>query len=329
MLFINKKYIIITKLIIILNMEENKSECSGIDRSQFYDLYKEMQNEIKDKVITKQLLLISHQAKEITELKKENILLKNQLTYILKKILLNKNDYTSAARTNRLNNLNSSINYNRSMILKDNNRKSNSMLRPLRSCENYRCVTENITSRYKENNNSSVNIHGNENNNNSSIDNKVSGYLNSLYRHNFNNTNKAGGNNFLNKNQTLMEELFPNKNSSFYINSENDQLMDNDGLGNKNKTNKKRENNSSERRSSFKKNNARNYGVKTNSTSKRYKSKYIDANNSTKKRNKDNNYLDTNEKNKYNTINNATRKNNKNKRPILYSKRSPFLANKY
>ena len=329
MLFINKKYIIITKLIIILNMEENKSECSGIDRSQFYDLYKEMQNEIKDKVITKQLLLISHQAKEITELKKENILLKNQLTYILKKILLNKNDYTSAARTNRLNNLNSSINYNRSMILKDNNRKSNSMLRPLKSCENYRCVTENITSRYKENNNSLVNIHGNENNNNSSIDNKVSGYLNSLYRHNFNNTNKAGGNNFLNKNQTLMEELFPNKNSSFYINSENDQLMENDGLGSKNKTNKKRENNSSERRSSFKKNNARNYGVKTNSTSKRYKSKYIDINNSTKKRNKDNNYLDTNEKNKYNTINNATRKNNKNKRPILYSKRSPFLANKY
>ena len=160
------------------------------------------------------------------------------------------------------------------MILKDNNRKSNSMLRPLRSCENYRCVTENITSRYKENNNSLVNIHGNENNNNSSIDNKVSGYLNSLYRHNFNNTNKAGGNNFLNKNQTLMEELFPNKNSSFYINSENDQLIDNDGLGNKNKTNKKRENNSSERRSSFKKNNVRNYGVKTNSTSKRYKSKY-------------------------------------------------------
>ena len=310
-------------------MEENKSECSGIDRSQFYDLFKEMQNEIKDKVITKQLLLISHQAKEITELKKENILLKNQLTYILKKILLNKNDYTSAARTNRLNNLNSSINYNRSMILKDNNRKSNSMLRPLKSCENYRCVTENITSRYKENNNSLVNINGNENNNNSSIDNKVSGYLNSLYRHNFNNTNKAGGNNFLNKNQTLMEELFPNKNSSFYMNSENDQLMDNDGLGNKNKTNKKRENKSSERRSSFKKNNARNYGVKTNSTSKRYKSKYIDTNNSTKKRNKDNNYLDTNEKNKYNTINNATRKNNKNKKPILYSKRSPFLANKY
>ena len=303
-------------------MEENKLEHSGIDKSQFYDSYKEIQNQIKDKVITKQLILISNQAKEITELRKENILLKNQLTYILKKILLNKNDYTSAARTNRLNNLNSSINYNRSMILKDNNRKSNSMLRPLKSCENYRCVTENISSRYKETNNSLLNIHGNENNNNNNIDNKVSGYLNSLYRHNFNNSNKAGGNNFLNKNQTLMEELFPNKNSSFYM-TENEQ-NDNEG-NNKNKMNKKRENKSSERRSSFKKNNMRNYGVKNNSTSKRYKN----INNSTKKRNKDNSYLDTNEKNKYNTINNATGKNNKAKKPVLYSKRSPFIANKF
>ena len=305
-------------------MEENKSEESGIDKSQFYDLFKEMQNEIKDKVITKYLYLLEHQAKEITELKKENILLKNQLTYILKKILLNKYDYTSAARTNRLNNLNSSINYNRSMILKDNNRKSNSMLRPLKSCENYRCVTENITSRYKENNNSLVNIHGNENNTN--VDNKVSGYLNSLYRHNFNNTNKAGGNNFLNKNTSLLEELFPNKNSSFYMNSENEQNLDNGG--NKNKSSKKRENNSSERRSSFKKNNNRNnYGTKNNSTNKRYKSKYLDNNfNSNKKKN----YLDTNnEINKYNTINNATRKNKKKPAPVLYSKRSPFIANKF
>ena len=180
-------------------MAENKSEESGIDKSQFYDLFKEIQNEIKDKVIAKHLYLLEHQAKELNELRKENTLLKNQLTYILKRILLNKYDYTSAARTNRLNNLNSSINYNRSMIIKDNNRKSNSMLRPLRSVENYRVVTENIPSRYKEANNSAVNILGNDNNNN--VDYKVSGYLNSLYRHNFNNSNKAGGNQFLNKNQ--------------------------------------------------------------------------------------------------------------------------------
>ena len=300
-------------------MEDNKSEESG----QNYELVKDMQNEIKDKVITKYLYLIEQQSKELTELRKENALLKNQLTYILKRILLNKNDYTSAARTNRLNSLNSSIDYNRSMILKDNNRKSNSMLRPLRSCENYRCVTENIASRYKENNNSTANIHGNDNNNN--VDYKVSGYLNSLYRHNFNNSNKAGGNYFLNKNQGLLEELFPNKNNSFYM--ENEQLTGNEG-GNKNKLNKKRENISTERRSSYKKNIRNNYGTKNNSTSKRYKSKYLDMNNSTKKRNKDNNILDNNEKNKYNTINNGARKN-KVKKPVLYSKRSPFLANKF
>ena len=298
--------------------ENNNSVESGADKSQFYDLFKDIQNQIKDKVITKYLYLLQQQDKELRELRQENTLLKNQLTYILKRILLNKNDYTSAARTNRLNNLNSSINYNRSMILKDNNRKSNSMLRPLRSCENYRCVTENIASRYKETNNSTVNIHGNDNNNNN-VDNKISGYLNSLYRHNFNNTNKTGG--FLNKNQTLLEELFPNKNSSFYMGeNENDNL-----------SNKKRDNISTERRGSYKKsNNMRNSNMtKNNSTGKRYKNKYLDTNNNNnKKRNKDNSYLDTNDKNKYNTINNGPRKT-KAKKPILYSKRSPFIANKF
>ena len=297
-------------------MSDNKSEENDIDKSQYYDVVKDMQNEIKDKVITKYLHLIENQAKELDELRKENTLLKNQLTYILKRILLNKNDYTSAARTNRLNNLNSSIDYNRSMILKDNNRKSNSMLRPLRSCENYRCVTENIASRYKENNNSTTNLLGNDNNN-INVDNKVSGYLNSLYRHNFNNSNKAGGNYFLNKNKGLLEELFPSKNN-YYIDNEQ---TGNDGT--KNKGNKKNENTATDRRGSYKKNKIRNYGIKNNSASKRFKSKY-DTNN---KRNQDN-ALDNNEKNKYNTINNAARKN-KVKKPILYSKRSPFIANKF
>ena len=307
--------------------KENKSVESRNNKSQYYNLFKEIKNEIKDKVITKYLTLISNQAKELTELKKENTLLKNQLTYILKKILLNKHDYTSVAKANRLNNLNNSITYNRSMILNNNNnnmRKSNSMLRPHKSCENYRCITENITSRYKETSSSLVNIHGNENNN-TNVDKKVSGYLNSLYRHNF--KNKAGGNNYLNKNQSLLDELFP-KNSSFYMNSENDQLLTDIDLGNKLKSKK---NNSIERRGSYKKNNnmRNNNGLKNNSIGRRYKPKYTDLNN--KKRNKDNNgFLDTS---KYNTINNGTRKNNnnnKNKKPaVLYPKRSPFIANKF
>ena len=63
----------------------------------------------------------------------------------------------------------------------------------------------------------------------------------------------------MNKNQGLLEELFPNKNNSFYM--ENEQLTGNEG-GNKNKLNKKRENISTERRSSYKKNIRNNYGTK-------------------------------------------------------------------
>ena len=311
-------------------MTDEKSVGSEKDRSQYYDLFKEIQNEIKDKVITKFLYTIEQQAKELQQVKKENVLLKNQLTYILKRILLNKNDYISAVKTNKLNNLNSSINYNRSMIIKDNNRKSNSMLRPLKSCGNYRTINDNfdpdkVQSRYRENN-SLVNIHGVDNNNaNNNVDNKISGYLNSLYRHNFSNSNKAGNDYFLNKNQTLYDELFQNKNNSYYLNSENDI----DFYGSNPKP-KKRDNLSAEKRGSFKKNGkgktneGRNGKIGNNrSTGKRYKSKYTDLNNSSiKKRN--------NDKLKYNTINNTSQtQRNKAKKAPIYIKRSPFLANKF
>jgi len=324
-------------------MADDKSVGSGADRSQFYDLFKEIQNEIKDKVISKFLYTIEQQHKELTQVKKENILLKNQLTYILKRVLLNKNDYVSAVKTNKLNNLNSSINYNRSMIIKDNNRKSNSMMRPLKSCGNYRVVTDNfnpdnVQSRYKENN-STINIHGVENNNtNSSVDNKISGYLNSLYRHNFSNSNKIGNNYFLNKNQTLYDELFPNKNSSYYLNSENEPEIYGSDV-----KQKKRNNFSAEKRGSFKKNakgkanegrNNNKYG-NNRSTGKRYKSKYSDTNNNSgKKRYIENNYLEgkgnISSKNKYNTINNTSQNQRKNpKKGPAYIKRSPFIANKF
>ena len=314
------------------NQENDKNSVgSGIDRVQNYDLLKEVQNEIKDKVISKYLLTIEHQAKELDQLKKENTLLKNQLTYILKRILLNKYDYNSAARTNKLNNLNSTINYNRSMLINDNNLKSNTMLRPLRSCENYRTVTDKITSKYKENNNSPVNIQSldtNTNpNNNDSLNMKISGYLNSLYMHNFGNTN--GGNLSLNKNQTLYDELFPNKNSSYYLNIEEPIIEERI----KYKSAKKRENNSVNSRYLNKKNITGYKSRRKNySTGKRYKSKYLDTslnNSSTKKRNKENSYLDHYDKGKYNTVNNTRTQKNKIKKPIIYMKRSPFIANKF
>ena len=310
-------------------MEENQE--NDVDRSQHYDLLKEVQNEIKDKVISKYLYTIEHQAKELDQLKKENTLLKNQLTYILKRILLNKYDYNSAARANKLNNLNSAINYNRSMLINDNNLKSNAMLRPLRSVENYRIVPDKITSRYKENDNSPVNIQSldtNTNpNNNDSLNSKISGYLNSLYMHNFGNTN--GGNLSLNKNQTLYDELFPNKNSSYYLKIEEPIIEENI----KYRSAKKRENNSANSRYLNKKNIPGNKSRRKNySTGKRYKSKYLDTslnNSSTKKRNKENSYLDHYDKGKYNTVNNTRTQKNKIKKPIIYMKRSPFIANKF
>ena len=310
-------------------MEENQE--NDIDRSQHYDLLKEVQNEIKDKVISKYLYTIEHQAKELDQLKKENTLLKNQLTYILKRILLNKYDYNSAARANKLNNLNSAINYNRSMLINDNNLKSNAMLRPLRSVENYRIVPDKITSRYKENDNSPVNIQSldtNTNpNNNDSLNSKISGYLNSLYMHNFGNSN--GGNLSLNKNQTLYDELFPNKNSSYYLNIEDPIIEEKI----KYKSAKKRDNNSVNSRYLNKKNITGYKSRRKNySTGKRYKSKYLDTsinNSSAKKRNKENSYLDHYEKGKYNTVNNTRTQKNKIKKPIIYMKRSPFIANKF
>ena len=311
---------------------DKNSVASGIDKSQYYDLFKEIQNEIKDKVISKYLYTIEHQAKELAQLKKENTILKNQITYILKRILLNKYDYNSAARANRLNNLNSTINYNRSMLINDNNNiKSNTILRPLRSFENYRTVPDKITSKYKENDNSPVNIQildtNNNTNNNDSLNSKINGYLNSLYLHNFGNTN--GGNLSLNKNQTLYDELFPNKNSSYYLNIEEPIIEENI----KYKSAKKRENNSANSRYFNKKYITGNKSRRKNySTGKRYKSKNNNNsmnNSSHKKRNKENSYLDHYDKGKYNTVNNTLTQKNKIKKPIIYMKRSPFIANKF
>lgn len=77
------------------------------------------------------------------------------------------------------------------------------MLRPFKNCEKYRCVTEDISSRYKEGNNSLLNI--GEDGSNNDADN----------RHNFDNSNKIGGNFFSNKYKILLEELSQNKNNSF------------------------------------------------------------------------------------------------------------------
>ena len=302
--------------------EENKAQSvDEFDKSGYDPILKEVQNEIKDKVITKYLSTIQQQSKELNELRKENTLLKNQLTYILKRILLNKSDFNQAVKTTRINNLNNSLYYNKSMVVNNYNKNSNSMLRPLRSVENYRVVSDNL---YKDNNNSSnnINIIGSENNGqlntSSAVDNKISSYLNSLYRHNFNNGNR--NNYFLNKKSTLIEELFPNKNNSFYLSTENDPFINVYESSIKQK--KIRKDLSTEKREN--KNLKKYSGNK--SAERRNKFKNLDINNnSVKKRKK------IAGKNNYVTFNNNDNqiKKNKPRKIQIYPKRSPFIANKF
>ena len=300
------------------NQVQNEEE---FDKSEYDPILKEVQNGIKDKVITKFLSTIQQQSKELNELRKENTLLKNQLTYILKRILLNKSDFNQAVKTTRINNLNNSLYYNKSMVVNNNNKNSNSMLRPLRSVENYRVVSDNL---YKDNNNSSTNINiiGSENNGqlntSSAVDNKISSYLNSLYRHNFNNGNR--NNYFLNKKSTLIEELFPNKNNSFYLSTENDPFINVYESSIKQK--KIRKDLSAEKREN--KNLKKYSGNK--SAERRNKFKNLDINNnSVKKRKK------IAGKNNYVTFNNNDNqiKKNKPRKIQIYPKRSPFIANKF
>ena len=118
-------------------------------KSQLYDLYKEIQNEIKDKVISKLLLKVQNMYKELTELKAENTTLKNNLSYILKRILLHKNEYNFINNNNNQSNLlTNSINFkkstmNNSSVFKSSlYKRSQNSFRPMRSVENYRYITE-------------------------------------------------------------------------------------------------------------------------------------------------------------------------------------------
>ena len=318
--------------------EENQiQEGEEKDKQEYDSIYKEIQNGIKDKVISKFLLTIQQQSKELTELRKENTLLKNQLTYILKRILLNKTDFNQAVKSTRINNLNNSLYYNKSMIVNNNKKSNSNMLRPLRSVENYRVVSDNLNmdpmqNKYKDiNNNSSTNLLGLENNGylntTSSVDNKISSYLNSLYRHNFNNGNRT--NYYINKKNSLMEELFPNKNNSFYLNTENDPSTN--LYGSNIKQQNLRKDLSTEKRDNNK--NLKNYGG-NRSAERRNKNKYLIVNNnSMKKRKKGNNfnYEKITGKNNYNTISNNDNqiKKNKPKKVQIYPKRSPFIVNKF
>jgi len=352
-----------------MNYQENGSEYG---KSQFYDLYKEIQNEIKDKVITKLLLQVQNMYSELSNLKLENTSLKNHLSYILKRILLHKNEYNFINNKKKLHN--SSVNIkksllNNSSIIKDSYLKtSQNTFKPLRSVENYRCVTEedyfNPLSR-KKNNKNNKNMNDGEyiydQHNSTLIDHKINGYLNTLYRNNFVTGNSGISNNYnLNKKKTIIEELFPNhNNTSGRINyktiNQEESYLGKKISHSKNLTNISRRGNSIIKNDRNKKsmkitkpNNSSIINKKRPIRIKNYReelikgvyfdtSKLFDDLDYEFKFDFDDNYASRNYENKNKKKTHHNHRNPKNnygekikaKKDLLYMKRSPFLVNKY
>ena len=213
------------------------------DKNSFNIKYQKIKEEIKSLVITKLLNQIENLYKKYELLKKENSLIKNDLIYILKRVLINKNDYINANNNNTsklsknyqakssysINGLKNkaylnSKSYNSFLSSKENsnnetsnynqlyynyyNREANNSIRKQIEKRRY-----SIDDDYKKGNNSSFSPQ--ENSLQFNIQNKIDYYLNSLYKHNFSEECATGTSSvhLLNKNQSIYDELFSNKNN--------------------------------------------------------------------------------------------------------------------
>ena len=329
--------------------ENNEESYDEFDKSQFFDLNREIQSEIKDKVLTKLLITVQNQAKEIKALKKENTSLKDHLSYILKKIILNKNDYSYIGNNQNIlvkndSSLKMRNSGNNSAIFRDNNLRSNhSMLRPLRSVENYKYATQNNFYDHNQKSKKKYDEDYNYEQNNSQIDYKVNNYLNNLYRNNFVNNNGESNDFFLNKKESLFDELFKtkNRNRSNYntLNFDDSMLNEDNNIQQPVKVRKYSSQNRNRYplRINLKKN------IKYLKSNILNRSAFIDYNFEQPKTTKANNSSQYN----INNINNISVKKKKMvgnphkytgknygekikaQKGMLYLKRSPFLANKY
>jgi hypothetical protein len=196
---------------------------NGIDDKEnnspnYKELYKIIKDDIKNAVIDKFIAKIDMLSKTVDKLKKENSLIKNDLIYILKRVLLNKNEYskyTSPSKVMQVNNIFSINTLSKTPFLSeikevDYNRKSmnNSLTRKDHDKRRF-----SIDDEFKKSslNNTSTSFYGISKQN--IIQNKINYYLNSLYKHNFADENVAGTTStyLLNKNESIYDELFSNK----------------------------------------------------------------------------------------------------------------------
>ena len=204
-------------------MENNYYENDEFDKSQFYDLFREIKNEIKDKVISKLLLTVQNQYNELIFLRKENISLKKHLSYILKRIILHKNECKH--NSNNQNSLNkSSISIKQSLRNNSSaNRRSQKYMNPLKNRKN-----EKISNYFSPKNKNTLNDSNDNSDNELNQINTI--YINKKVNRYLNNINKKEISNNLNKTENIYTELFDNnQNKSInleenYMNSENFNL---------------------------------------------------------------------------------------------------------
>lgn len=217
-------------------MFRNKKKDNGMKEEEneynnpMKKLYKEIQNEIKNIVITKMHNQISKLIKEIKKLKKENAIIKNDLIYILKRILNNKNEYNLLSQkahnigSNSCINLNSNI--NTSMIYSNNstinlNKSKNSFVSTDKTINVNRNTSRTKISlmRSQEKIENFINSEQNtkyghntyhlDRNKYKNVDHKIDSYLNSLYKHNFIDSHIGLESTYnLNKNKGIYDELF-------------------------------------------------------------------------------------------------------------------------
>ena len=144
------------------------------------NLYKNLKVEISEKVMNKLLLKVDILEKENEKLRNENKGLKNHLIYLLRKILLNKIDYSQ-----KIINDNRSISKS-SFIIK--NQTTNSLLGSNKNLDVNNSYCNNSFYKAPENKNSSTIQPITRN---KSIEYKINSYLNSIYKHNFNSNNNG------------------------------------------------------------------------------------------------------------------------------------------
>ena len=345
-----------------------KSEEENNYNNGFKKLYIKIQNEIKNIVITKLHNQVGKLLKELENLKKENTIIKNDLVYILKRILNNKSEYNlispslnnfqNNSSNNLISNFNSStINANNSTI---NLNKSKNSFMTIDRYNNYKRNNYN-TSRSKISIRANYNIDNFLNSDNNgkfessayhldknkykNIDNKIDSYLNSLYKHNFFDSHIGSENNYnLNKNKGIYDELFSTQNSLIdnnYINHNSPKNIRNSAneKNERGKSNSVKGNDISNKKN---KNLSVRLGKKYNFFKKNMdkhkkdinKKQDYDLNNSFSigKKNKSNRYFinsNRNIKNINQSVGKTHAKKSNSRINLIYSNRSPFLVNKF